>query len=126
VASVPPLRKKRRLDILKNIVFYGLKSLQGDDFMKTRCFWVYVLIVPIIFISSCDKKNEQQNKNLEEQILSNTTAELTNLHPDIAEFQDEIRARYATENKQVKKGQILFVGSSLMEIFPIEQIQKKP
>jgi lysophospholipase L1-like esterase len=50
--------------------------------------------------------------------------ELTNSHPDIEIFQNDIRARFAQENKTAKKGQIVFVGSSLMEIFPIEKMQQ--
>jgi lysophospholipase L1-like esterase len=53
------------------------------------------------------------------------TAELTNMAPEIAEFQNSIRAKYALQNKTAKKGQILFVGSSLMEIFPIERMQQE-
>lgn len=56
--------------------------------------------------------------------MSDKTTKLTNMHPDIAELQNNIRAKYALSNKTVKKGQILFVGSSLMEIFPIEQMQQ--
>lgn len=56
--------------------------------------------------------------------MSDKTTELTNMHPDITELQNNIRAKYALSNKTVKKGQILFVGSSLMEIFPIEQMQQ--
>ncbi|GHV13164.1 lysophospholipase [Fibrobacterales bacterium] len=56
--------------------------------------------------------------------MTTKTAELTNLHPDIVEFQNNIRAKYAVENQTAKKGQILFVGSSLMEIFPIEKFQQ--
>jgi len=53
------------------------------------------------------------------------TAELTNMAPEIAEFQNSIRAKYELQNKTAKKGQILFVGSSLMEIFPIERMQQE-
>lgn len=56
--------------------------------------------------------------------MSDKTTKLTNMHPDIAELQNNIRAKYALSNKTAKKGQILFVGSSLMEIFPIEQMQQ--
>ncbi|GHV69061.1 lysophospholipase [Spirochaetia bacterium] len=59
-----------------------------------------------------------------EKIMSSKTAGLTNLHPDIVEFQNSIRAKYAVENQTAKKGQIVFVGSSLMEIFPIEKFQQ--
>ncbi len=64
-------------------------------------------------------KNQLSRKN----IMSKTT-ELTNLHPDIVEFQNGLRNRYAVENQTAKKGQILFVGSSLMEIFPIDKLQQ--
>jgi lysophospholipase L1-like esterase len=56
--------------------------------------------------------------------MSDKTAELTNIHPHIAEFQNDLRAKYAVKNQTAQKGQILFVGSSLMEIFPIEQFQQ--
>ncbi|GEK28594.1 GDSL-type esterase/lipase family protein [Furfurilactobacillus siliginis] len=57
--------------------------------------------------------------------MTNKTTELTNLHPDILKFQNDLRKRYATENKAVKPDQILFVGSSLMEIFPIARFQEE-
>lgn len=56
--------------------------------------------------------------------MSKHTQELTNMHPGIAEMQNNIRAGYAEANKKAKKGQIDFVGSSLMEIFPIEKMQQ--
>ncbi|GEP18977.1 GDSL-type esterase/lipase family protein [Pediococcus argentinicus] len=56
--------------------------------------------------------------------MTEKTTKLTNLHPDILKFQNELRDKYVSENKTVKKGQILFVGSSLMEIFPIEKFQQ--
>ena len=46
------------------------------------------------------------------------------MDPDISKFQNDIRAEYAMENQTAKKGQILFVGSSLMEIFPIDKMQQ--
>jgi lysophospholipase L1-like esterase len=46
------------------------------------------------------------------------------MHPDIKKFQNDIRAKFADENKNAEKGQIVFVGSSLMEIFPIEKMQQ--
>ncbi|MDR3313141.1 MAG: GDSL-type esterase/lipase family protein [Oscillospiraceae bacterium] len=49
---------------------------------------------------------------------------LTNKNPRIAQYKDDLRARYAQENQTAQKGQIVFVGSSLMEIFPIEEMQK--
>lgn len=57
--------------------------------------------------------------------MSCKTAELTNLHPGIVAFQNDIRKKYAEENQTAKKGQIVFVGSSLMEIFPVEKMQKE-
>ena len=56
--------------------------------------------------------------------MSSKTKSLTNLHPKIVKFQSSIKNRYAEENKTAKKGQIVFVGSSTMEIFPIEKMQK--
>ncbi|GHU57860.1 lysophospholipase [Clostridia bacterium] len=56
--------------------------------------------------------------------MSKQTVELTNLDPRIREYQDGIRAKFAQDNKVAKKGQIVFVGSSLMEIFPIEKMQE--
>lgn len=47
------------------------------------------------------------------------TERLTNLYPGISELQDQIRKTYSEQNKTAKKGQIVFVDSSLMEIFPI-------
>jgi lysophospholipase L1-like esterase len=64
------------------------------------------------------------NVNLEIDMTEQTT-QLTNLDPRIVEFQDHIRAKYQSENQNVKKGQIVFVGSSLMEIFPIEKMQQE-
>ena len=46
------------------------------------------------------------------------------MFPGITKLQNDIRAKYAVENQTAKKGQILFVGSSLMEIFPIDKLQK--
>jgi lysophospholipase L1-like esterase len=56
--------------------------------------------------------------------MSEQSQELTNRHPSIEKLQNDIRARFAEENKTAKKGQIVFVGSSLMEIFPIEKMQQ--
>jgi len=56
--------------------------------------------------------------------MSERTTALTNLNPQIERYKDELRARYAEQNKTAKKGQIVFVGSSLMEIFPIETMQQ--
>jgi lysophospholipase L1-like esterase len=46
------------------------------------------------------------------------------MNPLIEQVQNELRASFAKQNKTAKKGQIVFVGSSLMEIFPIEKMQK--
>lgn len=51
------------------------------------------------------------------------TTQLTNLNPDILDFQNQLRTQYAIENQTVKSGQIDFIGSSLMEIFPIKKMQ---
>ncbi|AZZ61433.1 lysophospholipase [Oenococcus sp. UCMA 16435] len=56
--------------------------------------------------------------------MKEETQKLTKLDPRITEFQDSLREKYAEENKTAKKGQIDFVGSSLMEIFPIDKMQK--
>jgi lysophospholipase L1-like esterase len=56
--------------------------------------------------------------------MSEQSEKLTNLHPDIEKLQNDIRARFVKENKTAKKEQIVFVGSSLMEIFPIEKMQQ--
>ncbi|MDR3345221.1 MAG: GDSL-type esterase/lipase family protein [Oscillospiraceae bacterium] len=56
--------------------------------------------------------------------MSEQSTSLTNANPLIEQFKHDLRARFAQENKTVKKGQIVFVGSSLMEIFPIEKMQK--
>jgi lysophospholipase L1-like esterase len=55
--------------------------------------------------------------------MSEQSPELTNRYSGIEKLQNDIRARFAEENKTAKKGQIVFVGSSLMEIFPIEKMQ---
>jgi lysophospholipase L1-like esterase len=56
--------------------------------------------------------------------MSDQTTSLTNLHPDIEQFKKDLRARFSRENQTAQKGQIVFVGSSLMEIFPIEKMQQ--
>ena len=56
--------------------------------------------------------------------MKKETQKLTKLDPRITEFQDSLRKKYAENNKKAKKGQIDFVGSSLMEIFPIEKMQR--
>ncbi|MDR2661196.1 MAG: GDSL-type esterase/lipase family protein [Lactobacillaceae bacterium] len=53
------------------------------------------------------------------------TSELTKLHPKLIEFQNQIRDAYDQENKIAEKSQIVFAGSSLMEIFPIEKFQQE-
>lgn len=57
--------------------------------------------------------------------MSKQTQELTKLDPRITTFQEQLRIRYAEENKTAKKGQTVLVGSSLMEIFPIEKWQQE-
>ncbi|MDR0199215.1 MAG: GDSL-type esterase/lipase family protein [Streptococcaceae bacterium] len=49
------------------------------------------------------------------------SGDLTYDNPQIRAFQDKLRVDYDTANQTAKKGQIVFVGSSLMEIFPIEK-----
>lgn len=44
-------------------------------------------------------------------------------HSNYLEYQKGLVKRYSMRNKYIKKGQILFVGSSLMEQFPIEEMQ---
>ena len=56
--------------------------------------------------------------------MTEQTTSLTNMFPGITKLQNDIRAKYAKENQMAKKGQILFVGQSLMEIFPIDKLQK--
>lgn len=56
--------------------------------------------------------------------MSNNTKNLTNLHPEIVKFQNSIKNKYKEENAKARKGQIVFVGSSTMEIFPIDKMQK--
>jgi hypothetical protein len=55
--------------------------------------------------------------------MSERSTFLTNMNPDIEKVQNEIRERFTQQNQTAKKGQIVFVGSSLMEIFPIEKMQ---
>ncbi|AYF99750.1 SGNH/GDSL hydrolase family protein [Lactococcus allomyrinae] len=52
--------------------------------------------------------------------MTEQTKSLT-LNPQLEAFQNNLLASYAKANKTALKGQILFVGSSLMEILPIEQ-----
>jgi len=56
--------------------------------------------------------------------MSEQTTALTNLNPLIEQYKTTLRAQYAEQNATAKKGQIVFVGSSLMEIFPIETMQQ--
>lgn len=56
--------------------------------------------------------------------MSKQSESMTNMDPRIEQFQNELRTKYAQQNKTAKKGQIVFVGSSTMEIFPIEKMQK--
>lgn len=52
--------------------------------------------------------------------MSKETKSLT-LNPMLEAFQNKLLSDYSKANQTAKKGQTLFVGSSLMEIFPIEQ-----
>ncbi|GAB3391782.1 SGNH/GDSL hydrolase family protein [Humibacter soli] len=52
--------------------------------------------------------------------MSKETKSLT-LNPQLGVFQASLIEKYAAANQAAKQGQIVFVGSSLMEIFPIEQ-----
>ena len=52
--------------------------------------------------------------------MSKETKALT-INPQLAAFQEELLKNYDKANLSAKKGQTLFVGSSLMEIFPIEK-----
>lgn len=56
--------------------------------------------------------------------MSEKTIELTNLDPRIVELQNNILNKYIESNRSVKKGQIVITGSSTVEIFPIEKLQK--
>ena len=42
----------------------------------------------------------------------------------LLEIQNEVRDGYAKANPDCDKKQILFVGSSLMQFFPIDELQK--
>lgn len=57
--------------------------------------------------------------------MTTQTQQLTDLNPKIKAFQNQLRANYAQANRTVIPGQIVFVGSSLMELFPVEQFQHK-
>jgi lysophospholipase L1-like esterase len=52
--------------------------------------------------------------------VSEETKSLT-LNPQLEAFQASLIAKYDEANRTARRGQTLFVGSSLMEIFPIEQ-----
>jgi hypothetical protein len=52
--------------------------------------------------------------------MSEETRSLT-LNPELEAFQASLLAKYDAANRTALKGQTVFVGSSLMEIFPIEQ-----
>ena len=52
--------------------------------------------------------------------MSEETKSLT-LNPQLEAFQASLIEKYAAANQTAKQGQIVFVGSSLMEIFPIEE-----
>lgn len=52
--------------------------------------------------------------------MSKETKSLT-LNPELEAFQASLIAKYQAANQTAQKGQTVFVGSSLMEIFPIEQ-----
>jgi lysophospholipase L1-like esterase len=55
--------------------------------------------------------------------MTKETKALTKLDPRITEFQANIRQQFAMANQTAKQGQIVFVGSSLMEVFPIDELQ---
>jgi lysophospholipase L1-like esterase len=55
--------------------------------------------------------------------MSEETRSLT-LNPELEAFQKSLIAKYDAANRTARKGQIVFVGSSLMEIFPVEQWQE--
>lgn len=57
--------------------------------------------------------------------MTSQTQQLTDLNPKIKAFQKQLRAKYAQANQTAQLGQIVFVGSSLMELFPVEQFQNK-
>ncbi|MDM5144140.1 hypothetical protein ICE98_01214 [Lactococcus lactis] len=56
--------------------------------------------------------------------MSKETKALT-INPQLAAFQEELLAQYDKANLSAKKGQTLFIGSSLMEIFPIEKWEEE-
>lgn len=56
--------------------------------------------------------------------MSKQSTPLTNKNPDIEQYKSDLRGRFGKDNKTAQKGQIVFVGSSTMEMFPIEKIQQ--
>jgi lysophospholipase L1-like esterase len=52
--------------------------------------------------------------------MAKETKSLT-LNPHLEAFQNSLIEKYATANQTAKRGQTVFVGSSLMEVFPIEE-----
>jgi lysophospholipase L1-like esterase len=61
---------------------------------------------------------------LKGEVMSEQSASLTNMNPSIEQVKNALRANFAQQNQTALKGQIVFVGSSLMEIFPIEKMQQ--
>lgn len=57
--------------------------------------------------------------------MTKQTASLTNLDPNIVDFQTNILNQYIEKNQTARQGQIVFVGSSTTEIFPIETFQQE-
>ncbi|GBG97464.1 SGNH/GDSL hydrolase family protein [Lactococcus termiticola] len=56
--------------------------------------------------------------------MSEETKSLT-LNPELEKFQNNLLAEYDLANQTAQKGQSVFVGSSLMEIFPIEKWEEE-
>ncbi|AEV95795.1 SGNH/GDSL hydrolase family protein [Pediococcus claussenii] len=57
--------------------------------------------------------------------MKDESKKLTRLDPKIKNFQEGLLKKYREANQKAQKGQIVFVGSSLMEIFPIEKMQEE-
>ncbi len=55
--------------------------------------------------------------------MNEETKKLTKLNPQLAKFQNQLLNQYALENDTADKNQIVFVGSSLMEMFPVDKLQ---
>jgi len=36
---------------------------EGVNSMKTRCFWIYVSVLVVVFVSGCNKETERQNQS---------------------------------------------------------------